>query len=94
VLVDFSSFVAVPIPDKADPQRLYPPEALDFRLRPGSAAVDAGVELPTITDGFSGKAPDLGAYELGAPVPHYGPRSAPPGDPGPDAPRSVRGPPQ
>jgi hypothetical protein len=93
VLVDFNSFIAVPLPDKADPQRLYPPEELDFRLRPGSPAIDAGVELPTITDGFSGKAPDLGAYEVGAPVPHYGPRSAPPGDPGPDAPRSVRGPP-
>jgi hypothetical protein len=94
VLVDFNSFADVPIPDKADPQHLYPPEELDFRLRPGSPAVDAGVELPTITDGFSGKAPDLGAYELGAALPHYGPRSAPPGAPGPDAPRSVRGPPQ
>ena len=94
VLVDFDSFAAARIPDKADPQHLYSPEELDFRLRPGSPAVDAGVELPTITDGFSGKAPDLGAYELGAPVPHYGPRSAPPGAPGPEAPRSVRGPPQ
>ncbi len=94
VLLDFNSFADVPIPDKADPQRLYLPEELDFRLRPASPAVDAGIELPTITDGFSGKAPDLGAYELGAPVPHYGPRSVPPGDPGPDAPRSVRGPPR
>jgi hypothetical protein len=94
VLVDFDSFTDARIPDKADPQHLYPPEELDFRLRPASPAVDAGVELPTITDGFSGKAPDLGAYEVGAPVPHYGPRSAPPGDPGPDAPRSVRNPPQ
>lgn len=34
----------------------------------------AGVELPTITDGFIGKAPDVGAYESGLPVPHYGPR--------------------
>jgi len=30
--------------------------------------------LPNITDGFLGKAPDLGAYEYGAPLPHYGPR--------------------
>lgn len=34
---------------------------------PGSAAIDAGVVLPGITDGFTGKAPDLGAYEFGGP---------------------------
>jgi len=27
-----------------------------------------------VTDGFAGRAPDLGALEVGAPVPHYGPR--------------------
>jgi hypothetical protein len=32
------------------------------------------VALPTITDGFAGSAPDLGALEVGKPVPHYGPR--------------------
>jgi hypothetical protein len=36
--------------------------------------VDAGVRLPNVNDGFTGKAPDLGAYEVGEPVPHYGPR--------------------
>jgi hypothetical protein len=92
VQVDYDVFVDVKIPDKGDPQRLYNPEDFDFRLKPGSAAVDAGTELPGITDGFTGKAPDLGAYELGQPVPHYGPRSQPPGAPGPDAPRSIRGP--
>ena len=74
VLVDVDVFVHAPLPDRADPQRLYRPEDLDFGLRPGSAAIDAGVALPTINDGYSGKAPDLGAYELGAPPPHYGPR--------------------
>src|SRR5262249_10368403 len=34
IVVDFDSFVNVPPPDKADPQRLYRPEDLDFRLRP------------------------------------------------------------
>ena len=43
-------------------------------LRAGSPAVDAGVVLPGINDGFQGAAPDLGCYELGQPVPHYGPR--------------------
>ncbi len=31
----------------------------------GSAAVDAGIPLPGINDGFRGKAPDWGAYEAG-----------------------------
>lgn len=46
----------------------------DLRLRPGSAAVDAGVALPGISDNPAGGAPDLGAYELSAPIPAYGPR--------------------
>jgi hypothetical protein len=63
------------MPDKTDPQRLYKPDGLDFSLKAGSPAIDAGVELPTITDGFTGKAPDIGAYESGRPLPHYGPRN-------------------
>jgi hypothetical protein len=93
VSVDFGIFTNVPMPERSDPQRLYNPEDLDFRLKPGSAAIDAGVELPSITDGFTGNAPDLGAYELGRPLPHYGPRSPPAGAPAADAPRSLRGPP-
>ena len=42
--------------------------------KPGSAAVDRGIALPTVTDGFAGSAPDLGALEVGKPLPHYGPR--------------------
>lgn len=61
-------------PDRSDPQRVYIPEGLDFRLRSGSPAVDAGTVLPTITDGFTGRAPDLGAFESGRPEYHYGPR--------------------
>lgn len=33
----------------------------------GSAAIDAGVVIEGITDGYQGKAPDLGAYEFGGP---------------------------
>jgi hypothetical protein len=79
VLLGAEVFVNAPTPDRADPQRLYRPSELDFRLRPGSPAIDAGVELPTITDGYTGKAPDLGAYELGSDPPHYGPRVWPTG---------------
>jgi hypothetical protein len=74
LVLDYDVFVNVSIPDKSDPQRLYRPEEIDFRLKPGSAAIDRGMDLPSITDGFTGNAPDLGAYELDRPVPHYGPR--------------------
>ena len=77
VLVDYDVFVNVPKLDarEADAlQRLYRAEDLDFRLRPGSAAVDRGTVLPTVTEGFTGRAPDLGALEAGVEPPHYGPR--------------------
>lgn len=74
VLVDYDVFVRVTKPDRADPQRVYSPDGFDFRLKSGSAAVDAGVVLPSITDGFTGRAPDLGANELGGPTFHFGPR--------------------
>ena len=68
MLVDYDIFRNVPMPDASDPQRLYNTEDFDFRLKPGSAAVDAGIELPSITDGFTGSAPDLGAYESDRPA--------------------------
>jgi len=37
----------------------------DFRLRPDSPCIDAGVIVPGITERFAGKGPDLGAYEFG-----------------------------
>jgi hypothetical protein len=80
VLVDYNVFMNVPMPDISDLQRLYDPEDYDFRLKPNSAAVDKGAVLPNITDGYTGRAPDLGAYEVGATLPVYGPRSEPPGE--------------
>lgn len=43
-------------------------------LKSGSGAIDAGQALPNINDGYTGTTADLGAYECGQPVPHYGPR--------------------
>jgi hypothetical protein len=45
------------------------PGAVDQDAYPvaGSLAVDAGVPIAGITDGFQGAAPDLGAYESGGP---------------------------
>ena len=75
LLVDFGTFVNVGMPNHSDPQHVYRPEDYDFRLKAGSVAIDKGTVIPTITDGFSGNAPDLGALEFGKPVPHYGPRT-------------------
>jgi len=38
----------------------------DFGLKSNAPAIDSGVVIPGFTDGFVGKAPDLGAYEYGA----------------------------
>jgi hypothetical protein len=77
VLIDYDVFVNVPSLDAQDRQRVqnvYKAEDFDFSLKPGSAAVDRGLSLPNVNDGFSGRAPDLGALEAGRPAPHYGPR--------------------
>jgi hypothetical protein len=74
VLVDYDVFMKVSKPDMTDPQRVYETSGLNFELRPGSAAVDAGIVLPNINDDYTGRAPDLGAYEVGKPIPQYGPR--------------------
>lgn len=79
VTLGYDIFVNVPKTDPSDPQHLYNPEDMDFRLRAHSAAIDAGILLPTINDDFTGTAPDLGAYEFGKAVPDYGPRILPPG---------------
>jgi hypothetical protein len=73
VLVDYDVFVKIFAPGP-DPRTLYKPADFDFQLRAGSVAVDAGVRLPGVNDDFTGRAPDLGAYEVGRPLPHYGPR--------------------
>jgi hypothetical protein len=74
--LDFDIFENMTPPDPAPAKRhaVYHAVDLDFRLKPGGKAVDAGVRLPTLNDDFSGAAPDLGALEVGQPLPHYGPR--------------------
>ena len=69
----------------ANPPVMAPPNAaalgkpyeagdLNFKLKAGSKAVDAGKVIPNVNDGFAGRAPDLGAHEAGQPLPVYGPR--------------------
>ena len=58
---------------------LNDPAVWDFRPREGSSLIDAGIEVPGITDGFIGSAPDIGAYEYGNThywIPGYQPNSA------------------
>ena len=44
---------------------LTDPVNLDFRPKAGSPLIDAGRVIPSVTDGFQGKSPDIGAYEYG-----------------------------
>uniref|UniRef100_UPI00234FE6F8 NosD domain-containing protein n=1 Tax=Caldimonas tepidiphila TaxID=2315841 RepID=UPI00234FE6F8 len=61
---------AVPYPDA--PMTQYAPQ--DLRLKPGSAPENKAVGIPNVNDGFTGSAPDIGAHEVGAALPVYGPR--------------------
>jgi hypothetical protein len=71
-LVDAAKLFATGALPPADPKTAAAIQ--DLRLADKSDAVDAGVALPGFNDGFAGKAPDLGAYESGRALPHYGPR--------------------
>jgi hypothetical protein len=51
-------------------RRLLPP--VDASLARGSKAIDHGARLPGITNGYAGRAPDLGALERGRPRPQFG----------------------
>jgi hypothetical protein len=70
VKVDLGVFNDVAFPDPPLPEREPP----DLRPRAGTPVVDAGVVLPNLNDDFLGDGPDIGAYEAGQPLPHYGPR--------------------
>lgn len=56
------------------PGPVYHAVDLNFKLNPRGKAVDAGVVIPNVNDNFNGKAPDLGALEVGSPAVIYGVR--------------------
>jgi hypothetical protein len=72
--IDYDVFERLAPPDGKSRYKVYHSMDLNFRLKPQGKAVDAACPLPTINDDFTGKAPDLGALEVGKPEPHYGPR--------------------
>jgi hypothetical protein len=43
-----------------------------FQLAESSAGVDAGEVIPNFSDGYTGRAPDMGAHERGAPALRFG----------------------
>ncbi len=71
ILADYDIFVNAGPPEKG---RTCEPGDYNLRLKKNANVVDAGIAMPQITEGFAGKAPDLGCYELGQEPPHYGPR--------------------
>ena len=71
LLVDYSIF------ERASPPKVgksYKTEDYSLQLKKGSSPIDAGMNLPNVTDTFNGKAPDMGCHEAGQPGPRYGPR--------------------
>jgi hypothetical protein len=74
VMLNFDAFENLRPAPATDPTRVYDIDSLDFTPARSGAAVDRGMVLPNINDGFTGAAPDLGAVELGQPPIHYGPR--------------------
>jgi hypothetical protein len=56
ILIDYDVFQKVTAPDPSDPRKLYKPDDFDFRFQPGSAAVDAGVQLPNVNTRFKSSA--------------------------------------
>ncbi|MET0849972.1 MAG: right-handed parallel beta-helix repeat-containing protein [Candidatus Rokuibacteriota bacterium] len=60
-----------------DVRHRYPAQVHDLRITFRSAASDRGIVLANFSDGFVGRAPDLGCCELGEPLPVYGPRPLP-----------------
>ena len=72
--VDFDIFEKLSPPDPSKRHAAYHAMDLNFALKANSKAVDAGVVIPTVNDDYTGRAPDLGALEIGKPALHYGPR--------------------
>jgi len=72
--VDFDIFEKLSPPNQKNRHAVYHAMDLNFKLKPGSKAVDAGVVIPNVNEDFAGRAPDLGAIEVGKPEIKYGPR--------------------
>ncbi|MCW9708553.1 hypothetical protein [Fodinibius salsisoli] len=72
ITVDYNIFKDLQQPDPQKPHTIYHATDLNFKLKPNSKAVDAGMKIPNVNDDSTGKAPDLGALEVGLPTPIFG----------------------
>ncbi len=70
-MVDFDVFVRAMAPVEG---HTYDESEYDLTLATGQVGIDAALRLVNINDGFTGEAPDLGAFERDVPPPHFGPR--------------------
>jgi len=72
----FSDLVDAVLPPWWDQEAV--PGSRDLRLEAGAPEIDAGQVLPNLNDAFTLVGPpDIGAFELGQPLPEYGPREGP-----------------
>lgn len=82
IKVDYDVFEDLQKPihalERGLPSPVYHAVDLNFNLNPQGKAVDAGVRIPNVNDDFNGKAPDLGALEVGSPAVIYGARGLDP----------------
>jgi len=70
----FGDLVNAALPAASD--QAAEPGSRDLRLVAGTPEIDAGEILPNLNDGFAlDGLPDMGAFELGQPLPAYGPRT-------------------
>lgn len=67
-LAALQSFTGQELGGLSAPPLLADPAGGDFTPQPGSPLVDRGLVLPGINDRFWGAAPDVGAFEYGAPI--------------------------
>ncbi|MEO6329715.1 MAG: hypothetical protein ABIO55_12315, partial [Ginsengibacter sp.] len=72
--IDYDIFTNMHATDPSKLYSVYHASDINFTLNPKGKAVDKGVVLPNINDGFKGTAPDLGAIEAGDAAPVYGVR--------------------
>ena len=73
VVAAFSDLVHATLPSSWDQEAT--PGSRDLRLLTGVPEIDSGVVLANLNDAFTITGfPDMGAFELGQPLPHYGPR--------------------
>ena len=77
-IINYTSFVNAELPGGEG--STYAPGEKDLSLVATSPAVNAGLLLPSFNDGFTGTAPDVGAYEREKGIPHYGIRTEGNGD--------------